>query len=263
VHALIIAAISFGLIGLFDDLTKISLKNYAGITAKIKFFLQLFFAVIIYFIVENNFEGDIATKVVIPFFKSLTINLGFFYILFILFLIVGSSNAVNLTDGLDGLASFPVFICTFSFIIVAFFVSDTNLAEKVNMFHVMESAEIIPVCSAVCAACLGFLWFNAKPASIMMGDVGSLSLGALVATMAFILKQEILLAFFGMVFVIETMSVIIQVLYFKKTGGKRLFLMSPIHHHFEKKGWEEGKIVVRFWMLSILGAVLGMYLFFS
>lgn len=261
--ALFFALILFGCIGLFDDLTKVKLKTYAGITAKIKLILQLFSAFVVYYFVASSMDSSVLSTVIVPFYKKWSIPLGVIYVFFVLFVIIGSSNAVNLTDGLDGLAIMPVAICILCFAIIAYCTGNYHIAQSLNIFHIGEASTILPFCASLFGACLGFLWFNSKPASIMMGDVGSLGLGSVIATLSLITKQELLLIILGGLFVIETLSVIIQVTYFKKTGGKRIFLMSPIHHHFEKKGWPETKVVTRFWIASIIFSAIGMMMFFG
>jgi phospho-N-acetylmuramoyl-pentapeptide-transferase len=198
------------------------------------------------------------TQVTIPFFKEISPDLGIFYILFAAFVIVGTSNAVNLTDGLDGLAAGPVLIASVTYMVFAYVAGHAKISSYLQITHVIGGGEITIFCGALAGAALGFLWFNTYPAQIFMGDVGSLPLGALLGTVAVITKQEILLVIVGGLFVIEALSVIFQVGYFKMTHGRRIFRMAPLHHHFELKGWPEPKVIVRFWIISIALALLSM-----
>ncbi len=191
-----------------------------------------------------------------PFFKNIRPDLGWFYVVFAVFVIVGASNAVNLTDGLDGLAAGPTVISASVYLIFSYLAGHIVLSEYLQIPYVPGAGELAIFCGALVGACLGFLWFNAYPAQIFMGDVGSLALGGALGSVAIIIKQEILLAIVGGIFVMEAVSVIMQVGYFKMTKGKRIFLMAPFHHHFEKKGWHETKVVVRFWIVSI---ILGLF----
>jgi len=210
----------------------------------------LFIGVILYF------KPGFNTQVTIPFFKTVLPNLGWGYIVLCVFIIVGAANAVNLTDGLDGLATGPAGICFVTYLLFAYFAGNIKVAHYLQIPYVPGAGELSVFCGAFMGAALGFLWFNAYPAEVFMGDVGSLSMGGALGTVAVITKQEILLAIVGGVFVMETFSVIFQVGYFKLTGGKRIFRMAPIHHHFELKGWAEPKVIVRFWIISILLALV-------
>ena len=198
------------------------------------------------------FKPGFNSQVAVPFFKTVLPNLGWGYILLSTFIIVGTANAVNLTDGLDGLAIGPATICFATYVLFAYFAGNVKVASYLQIPYVPGAGELAVFCGALVGAALGFLWFNAYPAEVFMGDVGSLSLGGALGTMAIITKQEILLAIVGGVFVLETFSVIFQVGYFKLTQGKRIFRMAPLHHHFELKGWAEPKVIVRFWIISIL-----------
>ncbi len=193
-----------------------------------------------------------------PFFKDFTPDLGWGYIVFIVLIIVGTSNAVNLTDGLDGLAIGPIIIATFTYTAIVYVSGHYKFAEYLNIQHIREAGEVTVVTAAMVGASLGFLWFNAYPAQMFMGDVGSLSLGAVLGTVAVIAKQELLLILVGGIFVIEALSVIIQVAYFRYTGGKRFFKMAPLHHHFEQLGWEEPKVIVRFWIIAVVLAMISL-----
>lgn len=240
----------YGAIGAVDDLRKIKKKNSKGLSARGKMVLQILGACLVgwYLHVYPGFDGHLS----IPFFKHFSPDLGFFYIPFAILVIVGASNAVNLTDGLDGLVTGPTVITSTVYIVFSYLAGHAVLAGYLSIPHIVGAGEVAVFCSAITGACLGFLWFNSFPAQIFMGDVGSLPLGAALGTVAVITKQEILLAIVGGIFVMEALSVIIQVGFFKMTGGRRIFLMAPFHHHFEKKGWAEPKVVVRFWIVSIV-----------
>ena len=226
-------------------------------TAKMKLLLQFTTAFIVVWFISNNTPENIRHNLNIPYFKNLFINLYVFYIPFGMLVITGASNAVNLTDGLDGLASGLMILCLIFFATICY-ICGTPLALDYQLPYINLNEDICILCSAMIGGCLGFLWFNAPKAKIFMGDTGSLALGALLGTIAVMCKQELLLALVGGVFVMETLSVIIQVLYFKKTGGKRFFRMAPIHHHFEQAGWNETCVVIRFWIIGIILLTLGL-----
>jgi phospho-N-acetylmuramoyl-pentapeptide-transferase len=244
--------IGYGILGFIDDYAKVRKRNSDGISARVKLFWQtllaLLVAVAIY--MEPSFDAHIS----VPFFKNFTPHLGWFYIPVATFIIVAASNAVNLTDGLDGLAIGPVMIAAGTFLLLAYASGHAGIAEYLAIKPVPGAGHLAIFCGALIGGGLGFLWYNAPPAQLFMGDVGSLALGGALGTIAVLIRQEVLLAVVGGVFVIETLSVIIQVGVFKATG-RRVFRMAPIHHHFEKVGWAEQKIVVRFWIIS---AVLGL-----
>ena len=250
----LLVTIGFGIIGFLDDYRKLAGKNSRGISGKTRLaaeiVIALFVGVILYF------KPGFNTQVTIPFFKTVLPNLGWGYIVLCVFIIVGAANAVNLTDGLDGLATGPAGICFVTYLLFAYFAGNVKIAGYLQIPYVPGAGELSVFCGAFMGAALGFLWFNAYPAEIFMGDVGSLSMGGALGTVAVITKQEILLAIVGGIFVMETFSVIFQVGYFKLTGGKRIFRMAPIHHHFELKGWAEPKVIVRFWIISIMLALL-------
>jgi phospho-N-acetylmuramoyl-pentapeptide-transferase len=252
--------ITFGAIGFADDYMKIKKIRKKGMSPLEKFSLQVFFAtaVALYIVYFDKERVGFATELGIPFLKNFRPDLGFFYIIFIVLVIVGTSNAVNLTDGLDGLAIGPIIIATFALMIVTYVSGHHKFAQYLMIHNIKESGELTVFCGAIIGSCLGFLWFNSYPAQIFMGDVGSVPLGALLGTLAVIVKHELLLFFIGGVFVIEAMSVILQVGYFKITGGKRIFRMAPLHHHFEEKGWEEPKVIVRFWIVAIILALFSL-----
>ena len=240
----IFVSLSLGLLGFSDDLLKIKLKNSRGLNSKLKFLGQY-----------SNHEY--LNNLYFPFFKNAVLYMGIFFIPFALFVIVGSSNAVNLTDGLDGLATVPVMLVALSFTLICYLVGNVIFAEYLKIPYIADTGELSIFCGAIFGSCLGFLWYNAPPAKIFMGDTGSLSLGGSLATVAIIVKHEIVLAIIGGLFVLETLSVIIQVVSFKLTG-RRVFRMAPIHHHFEKKGWPESTVVIRFWIIAIILALVGL-----
>ncbi len=244
----------YGCIGSMDDLQKIRKNNSKGLSAKAKLLLQIVGASVvglfIYF--HSGYDGHLS----VPFLKDFRPDFGWYYIFFAVLVIVGSSNAVNLTDGLDGLAAGPTVVTTAVYLVFSYLAGHVVLADYLQLPYVAGSGELAIFCGAIFGASLGFLWFNAFPAQLFMGDVGSLALGGALGSIAVIIKQEILLAIVGGIFVMEALSVIMQVGYFKMTHGKRIFLMAPFHHHFEKKGWHESKVVVRFWIVSI---ILGLF----
>lgn len=248
--------VSFGLIGLIDDYSKVTKNNSKGISGTSKMCLQICISLIACLILQKIPSNT--NMLTIPFFKNLMWDLGLFYIPFSMFVIVGSSNAVNLTDGLDGLAIVPIGIAAASFGLISYLVGNNFYANYLQLLYVAEAGELSILCGAVLGASLGFLWFNAQPAEIFMGDTGSLSLGACLGILSVITKHEITLSIIGGLFVLETLSVIVQVYYFKISGGKRIFKMAPLHHHFEKQGWTESKVVVRFWLIAIVFALIGL-----
>ena len=254
----ILAALGFGAIGLWDDFLK--LRKGEGITAKEKILFQILLslAIGIYLLYFDPTRTDYATHLSIPFFKSFQPDLGLGYLVFIIFIIVGTSNAVNLTDGLDGLAIGPIIVATFTYTGIVYISGHFNFSEYLSIQHIKGAGEIAIASSAVLGSSLGFLWYNSYPAQIFMGDVGSLSLGGVLGTIAVIFKHELLLILVGGVFVIEALSVIIQVGYFKYTGGKRFFKMAPLHHHFEELGWSEPKVIVRFWIIAVVLAMISL-----
>jgi phospho-N-acetylmuramoyl-pentapeptide-transferase len=254
VWTVVFVALSFGTIGFFDDYLKVSRKNSKGLRVVTKFSLQILAALIVAVILFQ--EPNLSTRLNFPFFKTIHPDLGLWYIPFVLVVIVGSSNAVNLTDGLDGLAIGPVVIAFASYLAFAYLAGHAKIAAYLQIPYVPGAGELSVICGAAVGSGLGFLWYNAYPADIFMGDVGSLSLGAILGTVALITKQEIVLVLVGGIFVFEALSVIFQVAYFKATGGHRIFRMAPIHHHFELKGWPEPKVIVRFWIIAIILALL-------
>jgi phospho-N-acetylmuramoyl-pentapeptide-transferase len=244
----------YGMIGFIDDYRKIKKNNSKGLSAKGKLILQLIGAAVVGIAIYLHpaFDGHLS----FPFFKNLRPDLGWFYVVFAVLVIVGSSNAVNLTDGLDGLAAGPTVVTAAVYLVFSYLAGHVVLADYLQLPYVAGSGELAIFCGTIVGACLGFLWFNAYPAQMFMGDVGALALGGALGAIAIFIKQEFLLAIVGGIFVMEALSVIMQVGYFKLTNGKRIFLMAPFHHHFEKKGWHEPKVVVRFWIVSI---ILGLF----
>ena len=247
----------FGLLGAYDDYCKIKFKNSSGISFKFKIISQIIIAIIGILIINHFSQNEGLTNLYFPFFKDLVVNLGWFFIPFSVFIIVGSSNAVNLTDGLDGLATVPVILVAACFAFISYVTGNIVFSEYLQISYIEGMGEVSVFCGSIIGACLGFLWFNAPPAKIFMGDTGSLALGASLGAIGIITKHEIVLAITGGLFVLEAVSVIVQVLSFKLTG-KRVFRMAPIHHHFEKKGWPESTVVIRFWIISIILAMIGL-----
>ncbi len=256
VNIVLLTLMLFGFIGFFDDYLMQIKKRNMGFTAKGKFLIQVFFGLIISWLIYN--APDFTPTLTIPFLKEVAPDLGLWYIPFSCLVIVGTSNAVNLTDGLDGLAIGPYIVASVTYMFFAYVAGHIQIAEYLHVRHIAAAGEISVICGTLAGAGMGFLWFNAHPAQIFMGDSGSLPLGAILGTIAVITKQEILLLVVGGLFVIEAMSVIIQVSYFKFTKGKRLFRMAPLHHHFELKGWHESKVIVRFWIISITLALISL-----
>lgn len=253
----IVALCGFGLIGFLDDWLKIKYRNSDGISAKLKIGLQLLVAAVVVVLLYLN-RGPETTKLYIPFFKNPVVDLGLFYIPIGVIYIVGWSNAVNLADGLDGLASGLVIMALISFAILTYLSGRADWSSYLSIPFIRGSGELMVFTLAMIGACVGFLWFNSHPAEVFMGDVGSLSLGGVLGVMSLIVKKEILLLIIGGVFVLEVASVMIQVSWFKISGGKRIFRMAPLHHHFELKGWNETKVVVRFWILGGLFAIIAL-----
>jgi phospho-N-acetylmuramoyl-pentapeptide-transferase len=250
--------IGTALLGFADDYIKTIKKNPLGLSPRVKFLGQLIIATIAGYCIVHTDTSNIATVLTFPFFKNLHIDLSYFYIVFAIFIIIGTSNAVNLTDGLDGLAIMPTVIAFGTFILFVYLAGHIKFSAYLHIPYVRGSGELAVFCGSMVGAGLGFLWFNAFPASVFMGDVGSLPIGASLGTVAVIAKQEIVLAIVGGIFVIETISVILQVGFFKATRGRRLFRMAPIHHHYELKGWSEPKIIVRFWIISVVLALIAL-----
>lgn len=248
----------YGLIGFLDDFLKLTKKNTAGLPGKVRLFFQFLIAAIAAYFITINAQNDaLATTLAFPFFKDFLFNLSILFIPFAMFVTVGAANAVNLTDGLDGLAIGCIMIAMACFGLISYLVGHALFADYLQLHHVKGAGELSVICGAMIGGGLGFLWYNAAPAEIFMGDTGSLPLGGLLGIIAVITKHEIVLAIIGGIFVLETLSVIIQVASFK-IRGKRVFLMAPIHHHFEKKGWAETKVVTRFWIIALILALVGL-----
>jgi phospho-N-acetylmuramoyl-pentapeptide-transferase len=256
IWTVLLTTICLGLIGFVDDYRKQVKKRSKGLGAREKFWLQT--AVALGAGLTLYLHPDFSTRVTVPFLKNVSPDLGWAYILFTALVIVGASNAVNLTDGLDGLAIGPLIIVAGTYMIFAYVAGHVKIAEYLQINYVPGAGEVAVFCGALAGAGLGFLWFNAYPAQVFMGDVGSLSLGGAMGTVAIVTKQEILLVLVGGLFVMETVSVMLQVGFFKLTHGRRIFRMAPIHHHFELKGWPEPKVIVRFWIIAVLLALLAM-----
>ncbi len=253
----LIATLGFGLIGFFDDYIKLIRSRSEGLRPMQKLSLQIVLAFLIGLALVLNPEDSITTSLPLPFFKRAMPDLGWFYLPFCMLVIVGTSNAVNLTDGLDGLAIGPVMIASLVYAVIVYATGNVKFAAYLQIPYVQGSGELTLFCFAMMGASLGFLWFNTYPASVFMGDMGSLSLGGALGTVAVISKHEVLLLLVGGIFVIEALSVILQVASYK-CFGKRIFRMAPIHHHYELKGWAEPKIIVRFWIISIILALLAL-----
>lgn len=247
----------FGAVGWVDDWRKVVQKNSRGLPAKWKYLWQSVGAAGAAVALFYTAESPVETQLIVPFFKDVAINLGWFYLVLTYFVINGTSNAVNLTDGLDGLAIMPTVLVAAALGVFAYASGHAGFAEYLHIPYVAGSGELVIIVAALCGAGLGFLWFNAYPAQVFMGDVGALSLGAVLGVMAVIVRQEIVLFIMGGVFVLETVSVILQVASFKLTG-RRIFRMAPIHHHFELKGWPEPKIIVRFWIVTVILVLVGL-----
>jgi phospho-N-acetylmuramoyl-pentapeptide-transferase len=257
VWIVLFVTLSFGVIGFVDDYKKLILQDPAGISARQKFFWQSVAALIAAIALYVTATGEVQTSLLIPYFKDLALPLGMFQVVVTYFFIVGFSNAVNLTDGLDGLAIMPTVLVGGALGLFAYVTGNVNFSAYLDIPYVAGTGEILVFCTAMAGAGLGFLWFNTYPAQVFMGDIGALSLGAALGVVAVVVRQEIVLAIMGGVFVIETLSVIIQVTSFKLTG-KRVFRMAPLHHHFELKGWAEPKVIVRFWIITVILVLIGL-----
>ncbi|KFE34488.1 phospho-N-acetylmuramoyl-pentapeptide-transferase [Thioclava atlantica] len=247
----------YAAIGFADDYAKVSKQNTKGVSSKMRLALGFLLALLASLATWYLHPAELAGHVAIPFFKDLIVNLGYFYIPFAMFVVVGAANAVNLTDGLDGLAIMPVMIAAGTLGAIAYVVGRTDFTDYLGVQFVPGTGELAIFTAALMGAGLGFLWYNAPPAAVFMGDTGSLALGGALGAIAVCTQHEIVLGIVGGLFVVEALSVIIQVAYFKRTG-KRVFLMAPIHHHFEKKGWSEPQIVIRFWIISLILALIGL-----
>jgi len=257
VWIVLFVTLGYALIGFADDYAKVSKQNTKGVSSKVRLLLGFLIAGIAGVWATSLHPEALQYKVALPVFKDLLLNFGFFFIPFAMIVIVGAANAVNLTDGLDGLAIMPSMIAAGALGIIAYAVGRVDFTEYLDVHYVPGTGEILIFTAGLIGGGLGFLWYNAPPAAVFMGDTGSLALGGALGAIAVATKHELVLAIVGGVFVLEALSVIIQVLYFKRTG-KRVFLMAPIHHHYEKKGWAEPQIVIRFWIISLILAMIGL-----
>ncbi|SMG67057.1 phospho-N-acetylmuramoyl-pentapeptide-transferase [methanotrophic bacterial endosymbiont of Bathymodiolus sp.] len=253
----LLVTMTYGIIGFIDDYKKVKLGNSDGLSARAKYFWQSVIALTAAIYLFKTAQVPAETQFIVPFFKDVMIDMGWSYVVLTYFVIVGTSNAVNLTDGLDGLAILPTVMVAGALAIFAYLTGHMMFAEYLAIPYVPKAGELIVFCAALVGAGLGFLWFNAYPAMVFMGDVGALALGAALGVVAVLVRQEIVLVIMGGVFVMETVSVIIQVASFKLTG-KRVFRMAPIHHHFELKGWPEPRVIVRFWIITFILVLVGL-----
>jgi len=257
VWLVLFVTLAFGLIGFADDLAKVKKYTHKGVPGRVRFALGLLIAGVASWWAAQLHPEGLTNMLAFPVFKAALWDLGWFFIPFGMFVIVGAANSVNMTDGLDGLAIMPVMIAAATLGVIAYAVGRVDFSTYLDVHYVAGTGEILVFCSALIGGGLGFLWYNAPPAAVFMGDTGSLALGGALGAIAVATKHEIVLSIVGGLFVVETLSVIIQVAYFKRTG-KRVFLMAPIHHHFEKKGWGESQIVIRFWIISLILALIGL-----
>jgi phospho-N-acetylmuramoyl-pentapeptide-transferase len=257
VQAVIATTVAFGLIGWYDDYKKIVDKDPKGLPAKWKYFWQSFSALAVVGFLYVNVERPAETQLIVPFFKDVAIDLGWSYLLLGYFVVVGSSNAVNLTDGLDGLAILPSVLVGSALGIIAYVSGHSEFSNYLHIPHLPGTGELVVFCAALAGAGLGFLWFNTYPAMVFMGDVGALALGAALGVIAFITRHEIVFFIMSGIFVVETLSVMIQVSSYKLTG-KRVFRMAPLHHHYELKGWPEPRVIVRFWIITVVLVLVGL-----
>ncbi len=257
VWIVLLVTLAFGLIGFADDYAKVTKQNTKGVSGYVRFGLGILIAGLATYAAARFHPDALTNQLALPFFKDALLNLGMFFVPFGVIVIVGAANAVNLTDGLDGLAIMPVMIAAGTLGIIAYAVGRVDFTEYLDVHYVPGTSELLIFSAALFGGGLGFLWYNAPPAAVFMGDTGSLALGGALGAIAVCIKHEIVLAIVGGLFVVEALSVIIQVLYFKRTG-KRVFLMAPIHHHFEKRGWAEPQIVIRFWIISLILAMIGL-----
>jgi phospho-N-acetylmuramoyl-pentapeptide-transferase len=249
--------LGFGFVGFYDDYLKVTKQSHSGFAGKLRLLIEAVIALVACYALVRLGRDATSTSLAIPFLKDMVINFGWFFVIFGAFVIVGAGNAVNLTDGLDGLAIVPVMIAAASFGMISYLTGNAVFSDYLQIRYVAGTGELAVLCGAVLGAGLGFLWFNAPPASIFMGDTGSLALGGMLGATAVAVKHEIVLAVIGGLFVLEAISVIVQVASFKLTG-KRVFRMAPLHHHFEQKGWTEPQIVIRFWIISVMLALAGL-----
>jgi phospho-N-acetylmuramoyl-pentapeptide-transferase len=257
VWVVLIVTLTYGAVGLYDDYLKVTKQSAEGSRGRVRLLIEFAVALVATWIIANAGQAPLSTSLAIPFFKNVLVQLGPLFVPFGAFIIVGAGNAVNLTDGLDGLAIVPVMIAAATFGFIAYFVGNALFAEYLQIHFVQGTGELSVICGALVGAGLGFLWFNAPPAQIFMGDTGSLALGGALGTIAVATKHELVLAIVGGLFVLEAISVIVQVASFRLTG-KRVFRMAPLHHHYEQKGWAESTVVIRFWIISVVLALAGL-----
>ena len=257
VWMVLFVTLSFAAIGFADDYAKVSKQNTSGVSGKVRILLGITIAAIAAYWAAQYHPDDLTNRLAVPIFKDTLINLGLLFVPFAVIVLVGSANAVNLTDGLDGLAIMPVMIAAGTFGVIAYAVGRVDFTQYLDVHYVPDTGELLIFTMGLIGGGLGFLWYNAPPAAVFMGDTGSLALGGALGAIAVATKHEIVLSIVGGLFVVEALSVIIQVLYFKRTG-KRVFLMAPIHHHYEKQGWSEPQIVIRFWIIALILAMVGL-----
>jgi phospho-N-acetylmuramoyl-pentapeptide-transferase len=253
VWACLFVTVGFGAIGFMDDYDKVKKRSHQGVSGKVRLALEFAIAAIVVFLIVDRTGTDLY----LPFFNNVSIELGPLYFIFAMTLIVGFGNAVNLTDGLDGLATFPVIMASLTFLVIVYLTGNAKFAGYLGIAHIPGAGELAIFCAAIMGGCLAFLWFNAPPAAIFMGDTGSLALGGALGAVAVTAQHELVLVVVGGLFVVEALSVIIQVFWYKRTG-RRVFRMAPIHHHFEQLGWPESQVVIRFWIVSIILALAGL-----
>ena len=257
VWVVLLTTLAFGVIGWVDDYRKVVHRDPRGLSARAKYFWQSVVALGVAFYLYTHAASPVETQLIVPFFKNVAIELGLFYVVLTYFVIVGTSNAVNLTDGLDGLAILPAVMVAGALGIFAYVSGHAGFSAYLGIPYIRETGEVVVFCGALVGAGLGFLWFNAHPAMVFMGDVGALALGAALGLVAVLVRQELVLVIMGGVFVMETVSVILQVASYKLTG-RRIFRMAPLHHHFELKGWPESRVIVRFWIISVILVLIGL-----
>ncbi|MGE5270954.1 MAG: phospho-N-acetylmuramoyl-pentapeptide-transferase [Thiohalocapsa sp.] len=257
VWIVLLMTISFGLIGFFDDYQKLTKRSHHGLSGRVKLLIEIVLATAACLALTFILRQPFASSIAVPFFKNVLVNAGWFFLPFGVLVITGASNSVNLTDGLDGLAIGQAMIAAAAFALIAYLVGNAVYSNYLQLHHVPRADELMVFCGAMVGASLGFLWFNAPPAAVFMGDTGSLALGAALGTISVVTKHELVLAIIGGMFVLEAVSVMVQVASFKLTG-RRVFLMAPLHHHFEQMGWEEPKIVIRFWIVALILAIAGL-----
>jgi phospho-N-acetylmuramoyl-pentapeptide-transferase len=253
----LLVTVAFGLIGFFDDYRKLTRRSHRGVSGRVKLLLEIVVAAVACVVLATIIHQPFANQIAVPFFKNTLLALGWFFVPFGVFVVVGASNSVNLTDGLDGLAIVPTMIAAGCFAFIAYLVGNATFATYLQLHHIAGADELSVFCGAIVGASLGFLWFNAPPAMVFMGDTGALSLGGALGIISVITKHELVLAIIGGLFVLEAVSVIVQVMSFKLTG-RRVFRMAPLHHHFEQKGWEEPTVVIRFWIIASILAIAGL-----